>query len=70
MRGEQVIDLRNRIMPSTIDQFSAGAIVYTQVFAQKNGFRPNMSVLDLICCEGKNAREMLLKSSIDSDNLL
>lgn len=66
-RDEQVIDLRNRIMPSTIDRFSTGAIVYTQVFAPKIGFQPNMSILDLVCCEGKNAREILLKSSIDFD---
>jgi hypothetical protein len=68
--NEREIDLRNRIIPSTIVQFSADPIIYTQVFAQKNGFLPNLSILDLICCEGKNARELLLKSSYNVEKLI
>jgi hypothetical protein len=64
-----IFDLRNRIMPSTINQISPGSLVYTQVFAPKFGFQPGMSILDLICCEGKNAREILLNSPVEIDKL-
>ncbi|MGZ5303734.1 MAG: WbqC family protein [Bacteroidia bacterium] len=32
---------------------------YMQVFEEKNGFIPNLSVLDLLFCEGPNAKEVI-----------
>lgn len=36
---------------------------YPQVFMEKNGFLPNLSALDLLFCTGKQAGEILAKSS-------
>jgi hypothetical protein len=36
-------------------------IKYRQVFEERIGFLPNLSILDLLFCEGKNARLLLLK---------
>jgi hypothetical protein len=33
----------------------AGAVRYRQVFEERAGFIPNLSILDLLFCEGKNA---------------
>ena len=35
------------------------AIPYMQVFREKNGFIPNLSILDLLFCEGPNAKNVL-----------
>ncbi len=59
-----LLDLTDRILPSTLEEFHKGSVAYTQVFDHKNGFVPNMSILDLICCEGKNAREVLAKTML------
>ena len=55
------LDLRNRILPQTIDQAFPEPVRYRQVFEERTGFVPNCSVLDLIFCEGKNARSLLMK---------
>jgi hypothetical protein len=34
---------------------SAGPVRYRQVFEERTGFIPNLSILDLLFCEGKNA---------------
>jgi hypothetical protein len=39
----------------------AASIKYRQVFEERIGFLPNLSILDLLFCEGKNARSLLLK---------
>lgn len=39
----------------------ATPIKYRQVFEERIGFLPNLSILDLLFCEGKNARTLLLK---------
>ena len=55
------IDNRNKILPKNFQ--SSGMIknlpVYPQVFQEKIGFQPNMSIVDLIFCEGKNALRLL-----------
>lgn len=38
---------------------------YMQVFGEKNGFLPNLSVLDLLFCEGPNASEIIKGSATD-----
>lgn len=37
---------------------------YAQVFQERHGFLPNLSVLDLLFCCGKNGAEVLSKSQI------
>jgi len=39
-------------------------VEYYQVFAEKHGFIPNLSIIDLLFNEGTNALEILKKSSI------
>ena len=46
-------DLRNTVMPKNYLQFEA--IKYRQVFEDRIGFLPNLSILDLLFCEGKMA---------------
>ncbi len=53
----QWIDQRNRLLPKNYQQFEA--VKYRQVFEERIGFLPNLSVLDLLCCEGKNAGTLL-----------
>ncbi|MES1159843.1 MAG: WbqC family protein [Bacteroidota bacterium] len=36
-------------------------VKYRQVFEERIGFLPNLSILDLLFCEGKNARILLLQ---------
>lgn len=50
-------DLRNGTMKSVQQP-------YAQVFQERHGFLPNLSVLDLLFCSGKNGAEVLAKSQI------
>ncbi len=52
-----VVDFRNTIVPKNYTTFAG--VHYHQVFETKSGFRPNLSILDLLFCEGKKAGEML-----------
>ena len=45
-------DFRNHFLPKNYTQHTEKAINYTQVFEDKNGFLPNLSIIDYICCEG------------------
>jgi hypothetical protein len=54
-------DWRNKILPKNYADFNA--IKYRQVFEERTGFLPNLSVLDLLFCEGKNAKDLLLTDS-------
>ncbi len=58
---EPVLDLRNKILPKNFKDFHQvkNLPVYTQVFQDKIGFQPNMSIIDLIFCEGSNAVKYL-----------
>jgi hypothetical protein len=49
-------DWRNRLLPGSIQEASRDAPTYRQVFQERTGFIPHLSVLDLLFCEGKNAR--------------
>jgi hypothetical protein len=46
-----------------VDQGEAGwvdrPVRYRQVFEERTGFIPNLSILDLLFCEGRNAKECL-----------
>jgi len=54
------LDLRGKLVPKTIQDTDLGAcIVYRQVFEEITGFIPNLSILDLLFCEGQRARSLL-----------
>jgi hypothetical protein len=53
---EGVIDLRNKISPK---QPSSDAIKYAQVFENKHGFLPNLSILDAVLCCGNQTLSTL-----------
>lgn len=54
------LDLRNELLPKSIMDKFPDPVVYRQVFGDRIGFLPHCSILDLIFCEGKNARGILL----------
>ena len=55
--SDEYLDLRNQILPRNYHLFSNPE--YQQVFMDKIGFIHNISILDLLLCEGKYARELL-----------
>jgi hypothetical protein len=60
----EAVDWRGRLRPKDrAGEAEAGGVDrpvrYRQVFEEKTGFIPNLSILDLLFCEGKNAKECL-----------
>ncbi|MFC4233498.1 WbqC family protein [Parasediminibacterium paludis] len=53
-----IVDNRNLFMPKDF-QKQVGIIKYTQVFESKIGFKPNVSILDMLFCEGPAAKNLL-----------
>ena len=61
--GNNIRDLRNGISPK--NAYSAKeAFIYPQVFSEKNGFISDLSILDLIFCQGPQAGILLEKAAI------
>ena len=60
--SEVMIDLRDSIHPKINCTTDADTITpyYTQVFADKWGFKPNLSILDLLFNVGPETKEILL----------
>ena len=56
--GDDVLDFRNKVLPKNYNDFAR--VSYHQVFESKTGFFPNISILDLLFCEGKRAGEVIL----------
>ncbi len=52
------LDYRNKFNPKLIRN-EMGKIKYRQVFQERTGFIPNLSVLDLLFCTGPRAGELL-----------
>jgi WbqC-like protein family len=52
-----IIDIRNRVRPNNYQETKP--ITYRQVFEETRGFQPNLSILDLLFCEGKLASAAL-----------
>jgi hypothetical protein len=53
----EFLDLRNAILPKNYTAFEQ--VKYAQVFEDRTGFMPNLSILDLLFCEGKNSGNLL-----------
>ena len=52
-------DWRNKLSPASLRIGSEQATRYKQVFEERTGFIPNLSVLDLLFCEGRNSSSIL-----------
>jgi hypothetical protein len=50
--GEEIEDWRGRLMPATINKLFPDAKRYPQVFEDRLGFVPNLSILDYLSCTG------------------
>jgi hypothetical protein len=59
---ENRIDLRNKYLSRMPNPFNISIKPYPQVFSDRYGFVPDLSILDLIFCEGSNAFEVLRSS--------
>ena len=51
-------DLRNQWVPKNFQQKDS-SIKYAQVFEEKIGFQPNLSILDILFCEGPQSSQLL-----------
>lgn len=51
------IDLRSLISPKENSSFAPKR--YLQVFEERHGFIPNLSIIDLLCCTGPDSSEIL-----------
>jgi len=61
-------DRRNHFLPKNDEKQSKStdSVHYPQVFQEKNGFLPNLSILDLIFCQGPQAGSRLQKAALNS----
>lgn len=57
----EYLDWRNKLLPATILQEFPNPVRYYQVFEERTGFIPHLSILDLLFCEGRNALAILNK---------
>lgn len=55
----RVIDARDKWAPPGDQEEGLGITGYTQVFQERVGFLRNLSILDLLFCEGKRSVELL-----------
>jgi hypothetical protein len=62
--GGEYLDWRNKLLPKSIDQEFPEPIRYRQVFEDRLGFLPNLSILDLLFCEGRRTVEILKSAKI------
>jgi hypothetical protein len=56
---QKVVDWRNKLTPKSLQTAFPTPVRYHQVFEERIGFIPHLSILDLLFCEGKNARRIL-----------
>jgi hypothetical protein len=62
---EEKMDFRNRLLPGNFQANSNNwQPKYAQVFEDRMGFQPNLSILDLLFCAGPNALNLIKLSSI------
>lgn len=55
----QYLDWRSRLMPRSLETDFPHPVKYRQVFEERTGFIPHLSILDLLFCEGKASVEIL-----------
>ena len=55
----EFVDWRNLLLPKSIGQEFPEPVRYRQVFEERIGFIPHLSILDMLFCEGKNAKRIL-----------
>ena len=60
LTNKETIDLRNKIHPKVASKHTDTMPHYTQVFAEKWGFKPNLSILDLMFNTGPDAKKYLM----------
>jgi hypothetical protein len=56
--GSEITDWRNQLRPNS-EHSGDGSIRYRQVFEERTGFLPGLSILDLLFCEGIHASKKL-----------
>jgi hypothetical protein len=61
-RAEGFEDRRNIVLPKNYSQWNP--VKYRQVFEERTGFFPNLSILDLLFNVGKEAGELLRNSTL------
>lgn len=59
---EIVTDIRNDFRSNQYDKHPEKFPVYQQIFEDRLGFLPNLSILDLLFAEGKNSTAYFIKS--------
>ncbi len=59
---EATIDMRKGFKPG-IEQKDSGSLYY-QPFEERGGFKPNLSMLDLLMCEGPNAVNVIKANEV------
>ena len=63
--GEEVLDFRSKIHPKAhralVDEHFA-PVPYAQVFQERHGFLPNLSILDVLFCCGPESYSILMRS--------
>ena len=57
---QKTIDLRYKILPKNPRLERQPMLKYPQVFEERNGFIPDLSILDLLFCEGPAAKKILM----------
>ncbi len=55
----EIVDFRNILKPNTPLKEPSEIICYTQVFEDRVGFKPNLSILDLLFCVGPASNSLL-----------
>jgi hypothetical protein len=58
-----IFDNRNKYLPKNFQQQS-DSVIYSQVFEDRIGFYPNLSILDILFCEGPNTKHLLKGNKI------
>ena len=55
---EEAQDMRNTFTPKTLKSYEAN-VIYNQVYEERGGFIPNLSILDMIMCCGPESASIL-----------
>ncbi len=60
----EFLDWRNKLLPRTINLEFPEPVRYRQVFEDRTGFIPHLSILDLLFCAGRQSVEILKSAKI------